>query len=319
MHFLIYGEDSFRSRQKLAAIRGRFASTRDRGGLNESRWCAGAVEMEQVAEAIFASPFLADKKFVLLEGFLDRPAAEQEQIRDWLTRKPASTIVVFFEEAAADDLAKSPLFLFLKDQPYTEEFVPLNPAQAVAVVIREAAAQGVTISRQTAQVLLARVGTDSWQISQEVAKLAAYAAGSGCGEISETTIRDLVVGQPEEEVFAFIDACVEGRTDRATRLLAALLAGGTAELQLLAMLQKQFRTIVAAQEMASRGDGDQGAVASKLGVHPFVAGKALAAARRRPAEAWRQSFERLVEIERLAKTGGGSAGSLLSIFAAPVA
>src|SRR5512142_2878911 len=101
MFFLLYGEDTYRSKKRLAAMRERFSATRDATGLNASVLRAKDADVDAVCEALFSSPFLAEKKLVILDGFLRSPAADQERIKDALARKPESTNAIFFEDVGA--------------------------------------------------------------------------------------------------------------------------------------------------------------------------------------------------------------------------
>ncbi len=316
MFFLVYGGDSFRSRKKLAALREHFSTSRASSGLNCQTLRAADVDADAVAEAVFASPFLAEKKMVILEGFLQAAADVQERVKDLLTRKPASTIVIFFEDAGAEDLAKSPLLPLLEAQQYTSECAPLSPAQAAAFALEEAKSQGVTLTRRAADELVTRAGADSWQINLELQKVTAYAAAKGLAQADEKVVAQLVGGHDEESVFAFVDACLEGRTGEAAKMLGGLLASGTAELQIVALLQRQFRLIIAARDLLDHGLRDKNALAAKLGVSPYPAGKAMAAARKFSREELNGRFADLVEIERKCKTSAGRPEVLLDIFAA---
>src|SRR5687768_5457302 len=235
MFFLLYGEDTFRSRRKLAAMRERFSATRDVTGLNAVVLRAKGAETDQVAEAIYASPFLAEKKLVVLEGFLEAPAADQEKIKAMLEKKPESTNVIFFEEAGASALAKSPLLPLLAKQKFTEECAPLSGAQIERAAIEECAAAGVTLPLRAVRSLLAVTGVDTWRLHEEIAKLCAYAKATGVATITEEMIAELVPGAQEENLFAFIDACTEGRCGEASAMLERLLKSGVSELQIIAM------------------------------------------------------------------------------------
>lgn len=318
MFFLLYGEDAFRSRRKLAAMRERFSATRDASGLNAVSLRAKDAEVEQVAEAMFASPFLAEKKLVVLEGFLGSPAADQERIKAMLERKPDSTNVIFFEEAAAGDLSKSPLFATLKAQKFTEEFAPLTGAQLEQAAVAECAASGVQLSPRAARALLAAVGVDPWRLHEELAKLCAYAQAKGKA-IDEAAVAEMVPGAQEGNLFAFIDACAEGRCGDAGAMLERLLEDGTAELQIVAMLEKHYRTLIAVADLVERGERDKNVVAKRLGIHPFPAGKALALVRHRSPASLRAHYDDLLGIERRIKTSAAKPNVLLGLFIAKLA
>lgn len=303
MFFLVYGEDTFRSRRKLAALRERFSSTRDASGLNAVVLRAADAESDQVAGALFASPFLADRKLVILEGFLSAAKDDQERMKELLGRKPESTVAIFYEDEGAEALAKSPLLPLLAGQKFTEEFVALTPMAAERFVAEECATASVGIRPAASRVLVTSVGADAWLLHQEVAKLSAFAAATGAKEITEAMVRDMVPTAREESIFPFLDACTDGRCADAAKMLEDLLEAGVAELQVVSMLTKHYRTLVAVHDLVARGERDKNAVARRLGIHPFPAGKAMNAVRNASAGALKKQYETLVEIERGFKTG----------------
>lgn len=318
MYFLVYGENTHASRAHLASLRTRFMETRDASGMNVVRLQAKDADVERVAEEIFASPFLAERKMLVLEGFLGRPAAEQTRIKDLLERKPESTVVVFFEEGHDKGLAKSPLYPLLAKQKFTSEHPSMDGADRSRRIQDVCRKEKVKVSPGAVRMLSTAVGDDPWRLESELAKACAYAASHG-GTLDEGTVQALVPGSQEESVFAFIDACLEGRGGEATRLLESLLATGMSEIQVAAMLLKQFRTLAAVRDLMDRGERSKEAIARTLGIHPFPAGKAMVIARRFAPGVLRRLHAQLLDIDRAMKTGSGRITVLLDMFTARLA
>ncbi len=316
MILLLYGDDTYRSRRKLAALRERFLVARDSSGINVAIFRENDATIDAVAEALFATPFLAEKKLVILEGFLRASTDDQKKIGDALSRKPESTVVIIYEDVGADALAKSPLFPTLAKEKFSEEFPALTPAAAERFVTEECAAAGAKIDQRVSRLLISLIGVDSWQLHEEAAKLAAYACAATKGTITEDVVRALVVAIREESIFAFLDACADGRSAVAVKMLENLLASGVAELQIIAMLTKHYRSAIAASDLIARGNPDATVLAKALGIHAFPAGKAFAFARKRSPEALRSSYERLIGMERAFKSGGPKPKVSLALFAA---
>ncbi len=319
MHFLLYGEDTFRSRRKLAALRKEFLRKRDASGLNCVTLKAADVDCSEISSALFSSPFLAEKKMVIVEGFLRASAADQKQIAEDLEKKPASTVVIFFEEGAAG-LEKSALFSLLKSQPYSEEFARLAGRDALAFVREECTAEGVTIELKAAELVVLFTGGDSWQLRAEVAKAAAYAKKAAAGSITVEMIRLLATASSQEEpIFAYLDACTQGRVREASMMLERLIDAGTPEPQIISMLVKQFRTLVAVRDLVDLGERDKFVIAKKLGIHHFPASKAMGVCRRLSMETLRQLYDDLINLDRRWKTGFAKPQVLLQLFTARLA
>ncbi len=318
MFFLLYGDDTFTSRKKLAAMRERFSATRDSTGLNAVQLRGKDATIEAVAEHLYASPFLAEKKLLVLDGFLRADTELQTVLAEMLPRKPESTNVIFFEDTGAKDLAKSPLLPLLAKQKFTEECVPLAPAQRERAVTAECAAAGVPLAPAAARALMAAVADDAWRLNEEVSKLVSYAKATGSPQITAEHVSLLVTSGAEESVFELVDACTDGRAGVAVVLLERMLAQGAAPLQLVAMLTKQYRTLLAAADLVEAGIGDKNELARLLGLHPFPAGKAMAAVRRpgvTPARL-RDRFEALLQVERGIKTSAAAPEVLLGMWVA---
>jgi DNA polymerase-3 subunit delta len=319
MYFLIYGEDGFRARKTLAAMREQFSAKRDATGLNSVALRYPGADVNDAAEAVFSSPFLAEKKMVILEGFLGAPENEQKKLIDALERKPESTNIVFYEDAGPADLKKSPLLPLLAKQKFTVECAVLAGPQLLRFVLDECAARGMTMNPRAAQTLTGTVGADTWRLQQEIHKLCAYAAGMGRKEVAEGDVKLLVSEGYDDSIFAFLDACLEGRASAAMSLLEELLLAGAAELQVVSMLTKQVRTIIAVQDLMAAGERDKAAIASRLGLHPYPAGKAMVLSKKYSFDALRARYADLLDIDRQFKTGGAKPKVLLDMFAVRMA
>lgn len=319
MRFIIYGEDSYRSSKQLAALRRRFRETRDTSGLNERQFTAPREGVEDAAEAIFASPFLADRKLVVLNGYLKLPKAEQRRLAEMLAGKPDSTVAVFYENEASAELKDSPLFDILSGEKFSEEFAALQGTQILDFIVTECTSHGMSIDVTACRNLAELVGGDSWALHQETAKLCALARSRGTEMVTADLVREVSCGDREESAFVFLDACMQGRPRDSLALLQRLLASGMNHLQVLSMLQKQLKNIIGAQDLAERGIMDRNEIGRRLGIHPFPAGKALAIARNAPSARLRGLLVELVETESRFKTGAGLIRTEMDVFAMKMA
>lgn len=317
MHFIIYGEDSFRSRRALKAAEDRFRETRDASGFNVIR-LRSEDGLIRAQEELFASPFLAERKLVVLEGFCRLSKPDQETLVESLGRKPETTVAVFFEPLGQAELAKSPLFATLANQKFSAEHQALTPAEANRFANQEAAAEQVKYEPTALRRLVEAVSTDSWRIHQETKKLAALAKGQGRSAITADDVDQMVSGSQEQSIFEYIDACTDGQGTKAMAALDRLMSAGEPELQVIARLQGHFRTLIMARDLMSRGLSQETA-ANKMGVHPFVAKKAWWAASRFEAPFLGACLRQLAKMEQALKSGGTRPRVSLDLFTAKLA
>ena len=92
------------------------------------------------------------------------------------------------------------------------------------------------------------VGSDLWALDRELEKLSLYAAGR---EITESDVTALVPYAPETNIFAAVDAIVDGQGGDALRLLTQLMHEGKEPLYLTAMIERQLRLMSLARDLST--------------------------------------------------------------------
>ncbi len=139
---------------------------------------------------------------------------------------------------------------------------------------------------------------DTERLENELAKLAAYAAG---GTIDAPDVARLVAGAVEADVFTLTRAVVQGRAPAAIAQLERLLADGQAPQQILALLVWQFRVLLFASAMKPGEDADR--MAKAIRSSPGVIVRAAAYARRVTRADIARAYETLYATDLAMKTG----------------
>ena len=119
---------------------------------------------------------------------------------------------------------------------------PRSQREVVAFVREEARRQGVSLDASAAELLAERVGPQLLLLRREIEKAALLAPPTG-----RVGRADVEMGTPilaEEPVWDLTDAIGEGRPSDALRVLARLLAGGTAPPLVLGSLASHFRRLL---------------------------------------------------------------------------
>lgn len=319
MHFLIYGDNTHASRERLASMRTRFSETRDSSGMNVTVLHAKKTDLDTIAKHLFASPFLAEKKMVILEGFLMKPAAEQTAIKEYLERKPDSTVVIFFEEAGKSEFRRSSLFKLLENQKFSSDHPPLTAAQVAKRIKTACKENDLEVSPRAVRLFGSSIGDDPWRLDTELGKVITYALAHEKKTVDEEMVHMLVSESQGESIFAYIDACLEGRGSDATRLLEGLRDNGMSDIQVVSMLLKQFRTLITVRDLVDRGERNKATIATHLGIHPFPAGKAMVTSKRFSPVLLKKLHTQLLDIDREFKRSSGKHDVLLNIFTARLA
>ncbi len=102
----------------------------------------------------------------------------------------------------------------------------------------------IHMGKDAVQELISRVGNDSRQLASEVEKLAMFIGMNG--RITADTVRQLVPSLAMD-VFALMNAVVDGDSAKAVRMLDGLLGRREAPMSILYLLTRQFRFLLQAR------------------------------------------------------------------------
>lgn len=305
MLIIVYGDDAYRVQEQVKKLADAFRERHDPSGMNFASFGAKA-DVGEAMQSVRAAPFMAAKRMVLLRDVLSKSKKDGEEAwGEALKAIPESTIVVLWEGDDAKALEKKASFKALKDvsELHLYPFPVLEGPALTKWVTERVALHGGKVVPAAAAELASRVGGDLWQADNEARKLVAFASGRTVGV---EDVRELVRASFEGEIFAFVDAVSARDAKEAFKLLAQERQAGSEDFMLLAMLARQVRILLGTRALM---DGDprltKDAVASELSLHPFVAQKAMAAARRFTMPQLMAAHDALFERDRAAKSGMG--------------
>ncbi|MEK7516010.1 MAG: DNA polymerase III subunit delta [Patescibacteria group bacterium] len=297
---LLTGEDTLRSRRKLAAICKRFREEHDPNGMAMTT-LSGGTPIGEARAAIRTSSFFGAKRMVVVEDLLvtRKKKEEVEAFAELFSDVPAETVLVLWEPKGRDELAKHLLYKRIcAATEFVEDFAPLQGSQLEQFFAKELAELGGIAQQGTLRRFAEIVGSDLWHGVHELQKLVAFA----CGRMITTDDVDaLVRDETTEGVFAFTDALGVSAPGRALSLLHAELEAGNEPEYLFALLVRQARLLLLAVEAA--GSGLSAELPSMLGVPPFVARKIREQSRRFSVPTARALYGSLLAFDREIKTG----------------
>ncbi len=328
LHVFI-GEDDYSIRQALEAVR---AATGDAESLvtNSVTLDGRSVSTAEILNAAATVPFLADKRLVVVTGLLEkfeangrngrrRKAKKDDAPEEWqviaegVTHLPETTELVVIGGRIA---GTNPLLKALMPTGRVRTFPALKNNELTAWINGRVRERGGSIAPRAAGTLARFVGNDLWTLANEVEKLVQYAAGR---QIEEADVQALVSATQEANIFAMVDAILEGRPARAQDLCAALLDEGNAPVQLLAMIARQVRIIFQVKDLKARKKTRKD-IAAALGLNSdFVLNKALDQADRYTMPRLRDIYHRLLDTDLAIKTGRYEGDLALTVFIAGMA
>jgi DNA polymerase III subunit delta len=138
----------------------------------------------------------------------------------------------------------------------------LKKAELAQWACEAARDEGKQLPRPAAAVLIELAGESIGQLTQEIAKLAAYVGNRD--RITEDDIHAVVGGWSVQTTFKMMDALVGGRLDKALELLDKLISAGEAPQRILGGISFCLRRLVTAAENARHGTPLKSALAKVL-------------------------------------------------------
>jgi DNA polymerase-3 subunit delta len=249
-------------------------------------------------------PFLADRRLVILADPCRRyttPSA-RKRFCEFLGKTPDTARLVICESMDAKEAGKHWLLGWAGKNHQlvqVQAFMLPKPNEMSGWISRVAQERAGRIERKAADKLAEMVGADTRQASQEIDKLLAYANWNR--PITLQDVEAVSVFTAEQSMFDFVDALSLGNGSRAQSLLHRLLETEEA-FALWGMVIRQFRLLIQAREILD-GRGNEGDVARSLGVHPFVAEKSTAQAKRYSMQQLEDIYRRLLANDEDVKTG----------------
>lgn len=329
---VLYG-DSYLVPRALARLE-ESEETRDMFDSNRHRLDGGQLNLAELLNVCNAIPFMDPRRMVIVDGLLTTFEGRRtgggrrnnaartsgnaasaslrgwERLTDAIPMMPGSTVLVFTDGSLSNG---NPLLRALTDVAQVQPLPTPNGEQLARWVKSSVEEKGGSISPPAIRSLTDMVGQDLWALDQELEKLCLYTQGQ---RIGEEHVSEMVHQAREANIFAAVDAMIDGRQGLALQLLQQLKQDGRDATYVVAMVERQLRLLALA-----RNAMDEGAPQSDLGrrigaTSDFVLRKTVDQARRHSFAGIAYRYERLLEADLAIKTGRMEPDLALELLAA---
>jgi DNA polymerase-3 subunit delta len=302
---LFFGEEDFLLQQALAAL--HRAISEDVADFNITRLAGKRLTPAELVAACEATPFLADRRLVIVDALLQRTGKDREAFRAIIARVPDTCHLVLVEGASVD--RRNGIVADLEKRKATREFARIAPDALERWAREQFAAANVRIATATLRKLVAHAGPGMRQVAQEIEKLVCFAHPDN--QVPDEAIDLLVADQSEHAFFAVIDLIGERRGGDALTALRRLFGAGEAPVKILFHLGRHVRLLLLAHAVGVQRRDELVRVA---GVRPFAAGKASDQARRFTIDELRALHGAVVTLDYGIKTGAMEAQTGLELL-----
>lgn len=286
MIIFLYGDDSFRSHEKLMEIKTRYLEKA--GDLNLVVLEDGKLTAEELARQINVLPFLASSRLIIVKNACQTSPENQQKIIKIISRNISdSTNLVFHENKTPDK--RGALFKNLLKTTTTQEFPLLDNRQLSLWLKKRAENLGIKIDSDISQKLILFCGNDTGRLNQELIKLNNFDEN-----ITVENIDALVKPIISADIFSLVDAVGAKNIDQAQKILADLIKSGQNEIYILTMLVYGWRNLLLLKFAKNP---------YQVRMHPFVRQKTLAMANRFGEKELKDGYAKILEADIAMKTG----------------
>lgn len=313
MFFFLHGPDDFRRREKLNKY---VAAYREKNKSSFSLFRLDGEDddfLDEFARAAESQSMFGGKKLLIVNDVFGASKDVREKLQETLEARldyfKSDGVFIFFTAAEVDRREK--LFKFLTKEAHVEVFENLKGITLEKWVKEKARVKGTDIDREAVVALVNLVGGDSVRLEEELEKLSLF---KPAGKISASDVSEVVFGSGFN-FFGLLDAFSSGDRKAFLFNLEKALSGGENPVGLTAALAGQARVLLMAGNFLAEGKSAS-ELASRLGIHPYVAEKAMSFAGNRKIEELEDLFLKLSLADREIKTGRiDPASTLVTVFA----
>jgi len=310
MIIFLYGEDTFRSSQKLNEIISHYKEIH-KSGLN-----LRFVDLEKEDfqgfknEAKTISMFDEKKLIVLKHVFLNKEFQEDflENSKYFIN---SEDVVLFFEEGVPEN---KKFFKFLEKKAKSQEFKILEGYQLKNWIRKEFEKYKARIEINALDQLIEFVGNDLWQMENEIKKLSSFKNGK---TIKKEDVEVLVKSKIETDIFETIESLASKNKKKALELIHQHLEKGDSPLFLLSMINFQFRNLLIIKDLIEKGKPYY-AFQKITGLHPFVIKKSSFQAQRFSLQELKKIYQKIFQADLNIKTGKLDPQTALDLFIAEI-
>ena len=291
--YLLYGDETFLVRSYKNRLKEAIAGD---DTMNFNYFEGKGLDLREIISLADTMPFFSDRRLILVEdsGCFK---TSSEELAEYLPQMPDTTCMIFVESAVDK---RNRLYKKVKELGYAAEFSRQDAGQLARWAGGILAQNGRKIRSSTMELFLEKTGDDMENIRMELEKLICYTMGRE--EITAQDVEEICTVQVTNKIFDMVTAIVTRNPRKAMDLYEDLLTLKEPPMRILFLIARQFNQLLQVKDMSERG-ADRGAIASRMKIAPFIAGKLIPQARAFSREQILSYVRTCVEYEEAVKSG----------------
>ena len=248
-------------------------------------------------------PFGSDRRVIAIKNIDDVNNAVAAKLVQFMQKEPPSFLWLVFTAKKLEE--KNQLYQFIKNSGKVVACDPWPESKKTAWVMEQGRRMGLDLTLPMVRYILSESNLSMIGLMTELQKLALYQKAKQ-EKITMEDLYLLIHGESSETVFSLCDAIAKKQTLEVFRILENLHLKGEAEANIVGLLSKQYRQMLAAKIiLQDRGNADY--LAQKIGIHPYAAKIACTQSRLFSFPELVRGIEKMAAYDDDVKTGKYSA------------
>ncbi len=311
MLILLYGQDSYRSRQKLKDIVERYKKIH-KSGLSLTYFDGESLKFDDFKDAVRQVSMFGEKKLLVISNVFANQDFKEKFSESFKELSGEKDVILFYE--ADKVLNKDKFFNFFKNKGKVQNFSPLGGEKLKAWAKQEFLKFKAEASQEALAKLIDFTGSDLWLLSNEIKKLVNYKRGV---RIDAKDVVSLTSPRIETAIFKTIDAISQKNKKQALSLVHQHLEKGDSPLYLLSMINFQFRNLLIVKDLMEKNEPYY-LISKTAQLHPFVVRKSYQQAGKFTFAELKKIYQKIFQADIDIKTGKVSPETALDLLIAGI-
>jgi len=296
--YYIYGDEELLVEETLKRLRNMVSAEVD-ADFNIEILDAPEAGAERIVDSAETMPLMSSRRLVIAREVDRLTKKEQEILASYLDRpNPATTLVLVAhipgsrEQRDSKTLKRIEASDLFKKGRSAGEVMKFSMAgrgrqqKTEDWISEQFKRRGKRIEPAALKMLMDRAGRGLRDLEDAVERLSLFASDKDTVDVSD--LSEVVAPVAEQPIFDLVDAVADRRRDISLYLLNKLLRQGESPERIFSLLLRQFRLIARCKSLSL--DHDYGALATELGIPPFLVSKCLQQAKKYSADRLRSAF-----------------------------
>lgn len=291
--YLLYGPEVYLKKQYRDKLKNAIIGD---DTMNYNYYAGKGQDVNALIAMAETMPFFSEHRLLIIEnsGFF---ASSNDALAEYIPSIPETTYIVFVEDEVDK---RNKVFKAVSSAGYAANLSSPDEKTLKLWIAGLIKKEGKNITERAVMHFLEIVDNDMENIHQELEKLLCYTAERNV--ITEEDITQICSVHTENKIFDMINAVAMKNQREALRLYDDLLTLKEPPLRILALISRQFNTLLQIKALSVRGYTSS-VIAQRTGMKEFIVKKNLGMTRKFSIDELREALESCVQSEEEVKTG----------------